>query len=111
MKKHFSIEEKDFLNRFKPDVVVCDLICWAIKAAYDVGIKILLIGNFTWSSMYKSFYEAEIYLRYLDYYRLADKALWYEIHDPELDSYVDRIKHISMVSRRVNKINRRSAHC
>ncbi len=94
--------EKVFLSSFVPDVVICDVMAWPIRAARDLKMKTLVIGNFTWSEMYRSFYRPEVYEHYLACYRLADKALWYEIHSPELHSYCSNYECISLVSRSHN---------
>lgn len=94
--------EKDFLKCNSINMVVADVICWAIKAAHDCSIKTLLIGNFTWSQMYKSFYTEEIWGRYEEYYKLADKAVWYEIHSYELHKCCENYELVSLVSRSVN---------
>ena len=91
--------EKDFLSSFAPDIVVCDVMAWPLKAASELGIPTLLIGNFSWAEMYRSFYPEEVYSHYLSCYRLADKALWYEIHSPELHEYCSDYECISLVSR------------
>lgn len=98
----YITREKEFLASFAPNVVVCDVMAWPIQAAHDLGIKTLLIGNFSWAEMYRSFYPPEIYSHYLSCYRLADKALWYEIHSPELHDYCSDYECISMVSRAHN---------
>ncbi|MCM1081975.1 MAG: hypothetical protein NC428_00715 [Clostridium sp.] len=95
--------EKDFMKRNKPDIIIADVICWAIKAAHDCGIKTLLIGNFSWAQMYKSFYDSSIWEPYIRYYKLADKAIWYEIHAKELEDYCSDYECVSMVSRAVNE--------
>ena len=97
--------EREFLKSHDTNVVIIDVICWAIYAAKCEGIKTLLIGNFTWASMYKSFYEESVYQPYLDFYRMADRALWYEIHEKELEMYVKDFGCISLVSRKVNYDN------
>lgn len=94
--------EKEYMLENKPDIVVADVVCWAIKAAKDLNIKTLLIGNFSWAQMYKHFYDEEIWKPYYDYYCLADKALWYEIHVPELNEYCKDTENISFVSRDIN---------
>ena len=94
--------EKRFLRREQPDVVVSDVICWALPGARQCGIRTVLIGNFTWASLYRSFFDESVYGPYLEYYRMADLALWYEIHDPELETYVENHRLVSLVSRKVN---------
>ena len=97
--------EVHFLRSEKPDLVIADIICWAIYSAKQCGIKSVLIGNFTWSSMYKSFYGTAVYKSYLDYYKMADISVWYEIHDKELESNNLNQCFFSLVSRPVNLEN------
>lgn len=91
--------EIGFLRSVKPSVVISDVICWGIKAAKECGLPTLLLGNFTWESMYRSLLPETYYRQYSEYYALADRALWYEIHVPELEQTCDSWKKISLVSR------------
>lgn len=94
--------EKHFLKKKQINVVIADVVCWAIKAAYECEIKKVLIGNFTWEQMYKSFYDEEIWKPYHDCYRLADQAVWYEIHSDELHECCENYELVSLVSRNVD---------
>lgn len=100
---HYISKEITFLLEFKPDIVISDVVSWAIKAASDCGIKSILIGNFTWAQMYQSFYDQEIWGPYLEYYKMADKAIWYEIHDKSLEEYCEDTSCVSLVTRKVDK--------
>lgn len=91
--------ESQFLLDNKIDVVVADIIPWAIKAAKLCKIPSVLIGNFNWSEMYKSYYGKEIWEPYSNCYKLADKAIWYEIHAKELHNYCRNFECVSLVSR------------
>ena len=95
--------EVRFLIENKIDIVISDIIPWALKAARACRIPSLLIGNFTWSEMYKSYYSREIWEPYEECYRMADKAVWYEIHVKELHGYCKDYECVSMVSRSVDK--------
>ncbi len=101
----FREEERKFLNEVEPDIVICDVTCWPIPIAKELGIKTLIIGNFTWAQMYESFYEKDIWMPYFRNYIQADKAIWYEIHDCELEKYCDDYECVSLVSRAVNYNN------
>ena len=98
----FVERETNFLRSQRPDIVIADVVCWAIKAAFGLGIKTLLIGNFTWSQMYKSFYGEEIWGPYQKYYEMADVVVFYEIHDPQLDLDFPNCEMVSLVSRKVD---------
>lgn len=97
--------EVAFLSEVKPELVIADVVCWALKAAQMCNVQSLLIGNFTWEQMYKSFYGEEVWGRYHEYYRLATKAVWYEIHAEELHEYCKDYELVSLVSRSVDKRN------
>jgi hypothetical protein len=99
----YIAREARFLMENKIDVVISDIIPWALKAAKACRIPCLLIGNFTWSEMYKSYYSREIWEPYEECYRMADKAVWYEIHAKELHGYCKDYECVSMVSRSVDK--------
>lgn len=99
---YYQRREVDFLRRERPDVVICDIISWGLKAASIAGVPSLLIGNFTWSSIYSSFFDKEIYRPYTENYSLANRAIWYEIHAKELEALVTDWKQVSFVSRKVN---------
>jgi len=91
-----------FLKKESPELVIADIICWAIYCARQSGIKSILVGNFTWASLYRSFFPQAFYQRYLDYYRMADCFIWYEIHDKELEGYGKNTLLASLVSRKTN---------
>jgi len=98
----YIAREEAYMKLVEPTLVIADVVCWAIRAAHNCGIKTLLIGNFAWSQMYQSFFGEDIWGPYLENYRLADKAMWYEIHDKSLDTYCSDTVQLSLVSRHVN---------
>ncbi len=91
-----------FLEKQKPDIVVSDIVCWALEAAYRMAIPSLLISSFSWAGVYKSIFDDDVYIKYLNNYKRAKKAIWYEIHDKELESYVQDYKCVSLVSRSID---------
>lgn len=95
--------EARFLREHRIDIVITDIIPWALQAANICNIPSILIGNFNWAEMYKSYYEKEIWGPYSDCYHLADKAIWYEIHAKELHGYCKNYECVSLISRAVNK--------
>lgn len=95
--------EIEFLRENKVAVVIADIIPWALKAAKICGVPSILIGNFNWSEMYKSYYGEEIWKPYSDCYEMADQAIWYEIHAEELHQYCHNYECVSLVSRAVNQ--------
>ena len=96
-------KEIQFMKYWNPDIVIADVVCWAIKAAYESNIKTLLIGNFSWAQMYKSLYkDRAVWGRYEEYYKLADFAMWYQIHSPELHMYCENYEEVSLCARETN---------
>lgn len=100
----YIAREVKFLRNNRIDIVISDVIPWAMKAAKICSIPSLLIGNFTWSQMYKSFFDEEIWKPYEENYKLADKAVWYEIHADELHELCDNYECVSMVSRDIDRM-------
>lgn len=98
----YIAREVKFLQENQIDVVISDVIPWAVKAAKISNIPSILIGNFTWSQMYKSLFGEEIWEPYEKYYQLADKAVWYEIHADELHQLCEDYECVSMVSRDID---------
>lgn len=91
-----------FLKKYRPDIVISDVVPWVLKAAKNCGTRSILIGNFNWSEMYKSFYSEEIWQPYSECYKLADKAVWYQFHTEELEGYCSNYECVSLISRSVN---------
>lgn len=96
-------KEMAFLKKESPDIIISDIVGWPIIAAKRYNIKTVLIGNFSWAQMYKSFYNASIWKPYLECYKKVDKAIWYEIHDKELEQYCKNYECVSMVSREIDE--------
>ena len=94
--------ERAFLASFAPNVVVCDIIGWGLAAAASLGIPSLLIGNFTWESMYRSFFGEEIWGPYHELYQQASEVLFYDIHAPLLDETLPGARTVSLVARDTN---------
>lgn len=95
--------EVQFLTEHRIDIVIADVVAWAIKAAHQCGIKSVLIGNFDWAQMYKAYYDRDIWGPYYDCYRMANKAIWYELHADELHGHCENYVSVSMVSRAINE--------
>lgn len=95
-------QEKKFISQVNPNIVISDIICWGIKAAYECDIPSLLISNFTWVENYKSYFGLEVWQPYAEMYKLATKALWYEPHGKALEGVCSDYENISMVARSVN---------
>ena len=98
----YAAREEAFLRECRPDVVIADIICWALRAADSIGIPSLLIGNFSWAQMYRSYFGEEIWKPYEELYGLATRVLWYALHDPALHDCNPRYREISLISRDVD---------
>lgn len=99
--KYIALEEQ-FIKENHIDVVISDIVPWAIKAGKNCGVKTILISNFTWALSYMSYYEEEIWKPYLECYQMADKALWYEIHSEKLHEQNENYQCISLISREID---------
>lgn len=98
--KKYINREKIFLEKNRVDIVISDIIPWAIAAAKEKEIPSILIGNFSWAQSYQSMGMKEnLWKPYEEYYKMADCALWYELHDLNLEKYCKKTKLVSMVSR------------
>lgn len=80
-------KEKVFLKENNINLVVSDIVPWVFKAAKGVKIKSLFISNFTWAEIYSNYFESYIYDKYLECYRIADKAFLYELHNEKIRKY------------------------
>lgn len=102
-------EEKAFLINNKIDLVVCDIVPWALKASKEANIKSILISNFTWVENYKDYLSEEIINKYKECYKKADKVLLYDLYINEMKTYLSNYKEVGMCCRQfsienINKI-------
>lgn len=91
--------EESFLREQQIDLVVADIVAWALKAAHRVGIPGILIGNFSWAQMYRGLYDETTAAPYVECYSLATKAFWYAIHAEELEHYCKDNECVSLITR------------
>lgn len=101
--KHWNAyieSEIRFLSDFKADIVVSDIVPWPLMAAHRCGIKSVLVSNFDWAEMYGSYYGSDICKPYLACYRLADKAVWYALHDTALHQHCSNYECVSLAARK-----------
>lgn len=101
--QYYIERERKFLTDKEINIVVADIVAWALKAAKEVGIPCLLIGNFSWAQMYRQFYGDEFVKPYVECYSCATKAVWYRIHSFELETYCDSNVNVSLGSRRMDR--------
>lgn len=94
--------ETDFLIKNHVDKVVSDTVALGIKAAKQAGVYSILIGNFDWAQIYQEYYDQDIWKPYEVCYKLADIAIWYELHSEELHKHNSNFIEASLISRKVN---------
>lgn len=105
------LKEKEFLKKNKVEVVISDIVPWIFKCTKDLKVKSILISNFTWVEIYREHLSKDIYNEYIECYKLADKALFYELYMEEMKSYINNYEKVSLCSRdfnleKVDKIKR-----
>lgn len=98
------INELDFLNANSVDLVVSDIVPWIFKSCKQANIKSIFISNFTWIEIYKEYFNEYIYDKYLDCYKLADKAFLYSLYNEELKKYFKVIEEIGLCCREFNEM-------
>lgn len=94
--------ETDFLMKNHVDIVISDTVAIGIKAASMASIYCILIGNFDWAQIYHEYYDETIWKPYVDCYKLANLAIWYELHSEELHKHNSNYIKVSLVSRTVD---------
>ena len=81
-------KENEFLHYYNVNLIVSDIVPWIFKCANELSIPSILISNFTWIEIYKEYLSKEICDKYIDCYKLADKALFYELYMEEMKDYL-----------------------
>jgi len=104
-------KENEFLKNNSVDLIVSDIVPWVFKSAKNLNIPSILISNFTWVDIYTEYLSEDIYGEYINCYKLADKALFYELYMEEMKSYIKNYESVSLCSRdfdlkKVDKIKR-----
>lgn len=94
-----SLNEEMFLKENRIDLVVSDIVPWIFKSTKALNIPSILISNFTWVGIYKEHLSEEICEKYKECYRLADKALFYELYMEEMKNYIRNYEEVSLCSR------------
>lgn len=92
-------KENEFLHYNNVNLIVSDIVPWIFKSAKECNIPSILISNFTWVGIYKEHLSKEICDKYIECYKLADKALFYELYMEEMKDYIRNYKEISLCSR------------
>lgn len=92
-------KENEFLHYYNVDLIISDIVPWIFKSAKQLNIPSILISNFTWVEIYKEHLSKEICNEYIQCYKLADKALFYELYMEEMKSYISNYEEVSLCSR------------
>lgn len=103
--KEYIENELLFFSVHPIDVVISDVIPWAILAAKKAKIPSVLLCNFTWYEMYRDFLDEELYMPYYRAYSAADKILLYAMGNKEILTYNSYGENVSMVSRKSNTVH------
>lgn len=95
-------EEEEFLKKNNVNLVVSDIVPWIFKSSKALNIPSILITNFTWVDIYKEYLSEDLYSEYIQCYKLADKALFYELYMEEMTYYIKNYENVSLCSRKFN---------
>ena len=95
-------KESEFLHYNNINLVISDIVPWIFKCSKNLNIPSVLITNFTWVEIYKEYLSKEIVDEYISCYKLADKALFYELYMEEMKSYIKEYEEVSLCSRDFN---------
>lgn len=88
-----------FLHYYNVNLVVRDIVPWIFKYSKKLNIPSILISNFTWVEIYKEHLSREVCNEYIECYKLADKALFYELYMDEMKEYIKDYEEVSLCSR------------
>ena len=99
-----SFEEKvakeiEFLDYNNVTLIISDIVPWIFKCSKKLNIPSILISNFTWIEIYKEYLPEEMCNKYRECYKLADKALFYELYMEDMKEYFNEYEEISFCSR------------
>lgn len=92
-------KEIEFLHYYNVNLIVSDIVPWIFKCSKKLNIPSILISNFTWVEIYKEHLSKEICNEYIECYKLADKALFYELYMDEMKEYIKGYEEVSLCSR------------
>ena len=97
-------KEIEFLRYYNVNLIISDIVPWIFKCSKKLNISSILISNFTWVEIYKEHLSEEIVNEYIECYKLADKALFYELYMDEMKEYFDNYEEVSLCSREFNLV-------
>lgn len=92
-------KEIEFLHYNNVSLIISDIVPWIFKCSKKLNIPSILISNFTWVEIYKEHLSKEICNEYIECYKLADKALFYELYMDEMKEYIKEHEEVSLCSR------------
>lgn len=92
-------KEIEFLHYYNVNLIISDIVPWIFKCSKKLNIPSILVSNFTWVEIYKEHLSKEIVNEYINCYKLADKALFYELYMDGMKDYIDNYEEVSLCSR------------
>lgn len=103
-KKWPEIIEREslFIKNNRIQLVVSDTVAVGIRAAKRAGVKSIIVGNFDWALIYSAYYKKEIWNHYLESYKMAEMAIWYELHNKKIDCHNENCVEASLLSRSID---------
>ncbi|MBC8286707.1 MAG: hypothetical protein H8E42_04445 [Nitrospinae bacterium] len=100
--------EKNWLRDNHVDMVISDVASMPVKAAHDLGIPSILIGNFTWHDIYTHLPGAEEHKHLLqvleEEYRCADLHILPQCHLPTLQ--IEKSKEVGFLAQKGQDIRK-----
>lgn len=93
-----------FLKENHIEKIIVDIVPWIIPVGAKLGIKTILISNFTWVENYEEFLPEELIQPIRDCYLLADEEYLYELATRGIQNMFPKAKKIGFVCRRFNDI-------
>lgn len=97
-------KEIEFLHYNNVNLIISDIVPWIFKCSKKLNIPSILISNFTWVEIYKEHLGEEIVKQYMECYKLADKALFYELYMDEMKVYIKNYEEVSLCSRQFDLV-------
>jgi UDP-N-acetylglucosamine transferase subunit ALG13 len=86
------------------DLIISDIVPWIFKCCKNLSIKSILISNFTWVEIYKELFNNDIYISYLECYKMADEGWLYPLYG-YIKDYIENPKYLGLCCREFNDEN------
>lgn len=96
--------EKVFLVENKVALVVSDIVPWIFETSTQIGVKSLLISNFTWAEIYNELFANELGNIYEGFYKKANYVFEYPLSE-NMKIYSSNLYKMSLSCREFNNDN------